>query len=128
MILLANSSPPRLAGFTDNAVSTMFCSGFGQFSHTHTPAMPIWFDKGLSTYFGSCLVEGKKVRRGNVIKKHLLGDPHVSRYERLKQSLEDDSLVPLRTLLTMTDKPPGRIDSVSVDDTLGNQNDNHSKG
>lgn len=107
-VILINADPhgakTNRAGFTDNAVSTMFCSGFGQFSHTHTPAMPIWFDKGLSTYFGSCLVEGKKVRRGNVIKKHLLGDPHVSRYERLKQSLEDGSLVPLRTLLTMTDE------------------------
>ncbi len=72
---------------------TLFHEAFHQFARRHVPAIPIWLNEGLATYYGSA----RPLRGALVFDRPLIG------YFRLVQRAVDNrKLIPLRELMDST--------------------------
>jgi len=77
----------------ERTYGTLFHEAFHQFARRHMPAISIWLNEGLATYYGSA----RPVRGG------LVFDRRESGFFRLvKEAARQGQLIPLRELITST--------------------------
>jgi hypothetical protein len=97
----------RETDVNDDAVATLFHEAFHQFIHYYVPDMPSWFNEGLAEYFGPSQLVSKTELTVGVVKKKSKAGEQITRYERIKGSLDgtlQPGPLPLKQFLTMDSK------------------------